>query len=83
MHTEFLLEGLKRRGQDNIKVDLKEMVQECGLDSYGPGKGPVAGWCVHSKEPLGSIKLRNFLTTCMTVSFSRRALLRGPSCSQQ
>jgi hypothetical protein len=33
---------------------------KCGLDSSGSVQGPVAGSCIHSNEPLGSIKGREF-----------------------
>jgi hypothetical protein len=33
----------------------------CGLDSYGPGKGPVTGSCNLSNEASGSIKGGEFL----------------------
>jgi hypothetical protein len=31
------------------------------MDSSGSGQGPVAGWCEHGNEPLGSIKGGDFL----------------------
>jgi len=40
------LERPRRRWEDNIKMDLKSnRVGRCGLDSSGPGYGPVAGFC--------------------------------------
>jgi hypothetical protein len=33
----------------------------CGLDLSGSGWGLVAGSCGHDNEPLGSIKVGNFL----------------------
>jgi hypothetical protein len=35
-------------------------VGTCGLDSSGVGRGPVAGSCVPSNEPSGSIKGEEF-----------------------
>jgi hypothetical protein len=32
------------------------MTGTCGLDSSGPGQGPVAGCCEHGNELSGSIK---------------------------
>jgi hypothetical protein len=40
-------------------------------------EGPVVDCCEHSNEPLGSIKAGNFLTNCVTNSFSGRTLLNG------
>jgi len=37
----------------------------------------LAGSCEHNNEPSGSIKGGNFLTSWVTVSFSRRTLLRS------
>jgi hypothetical protein len=37
----------------------------------------VAASCEHGNEHLGSIKGRDFLTSLVTVSFSRRTLLNG------
>jgi hypothetical protein len=34
-----------------------------GLDSLGSRYGPVACSCEHGNEPLGSIKMGNFLTS--------------------
>jgi hypothetical protein len=31
-------------------------VENCGLDAYGSGQGPVASSCEHGNELLGSIK---------------------------
>jgi hypothetical protein len=39
----------------------------------------VAGNCECGNEPSGSIKCGDFLTSCKTVSFSRRTLLHGVS----
>jgi hypothetical protein len=64
MHTIVLLGNLKRR-DDNIRTDLTEIVGRCGLDASGSEKGPVA---------------EVFMTSWVTVSFSRRILLPGVSC---
>lgn len=33
----------------------------CGLDSSGLGKGPMAGFCKHGKEPSDLTKIRKSL----------------------
>jgi hypothetical protein len=42
------------RWVDNIKVDLREIEWD-GLDSSGPGYGPVESSCEHGNESSGSI----------------------------
>jgi hypothetical protein len=37
------------------------MMRSCGLESAGPGEGPIAGSCEHDNELSGSIKGREFL----------------------
>ena len=37
----------------------------------------MAGGCEGGNEPTGSVNAGNFLTSCGTVSFSRRALLHA------
>jgi hypothetical protein len=38
-----------------IRMDLREIgLGGCGLDSTGPGQGPVAGCCECGDEPSGS-----------------------------
>jgi hypothetical protein len=37
----------------------------------------MAGSCERDNEPTGTIKARNFLTSSMTISFSRWTLLHG------
>jgi hypothetical protein len=49
-----LLEGTRRRSEDNIKMKSKEV--GCGLESSGSGWGPMAGCCEGNNEPLSSIK---------------------------
>ena len=53
----------------------------CGLDWAGPGQGQVADACeCGNDEPSGSRKKAgNFLTSCKSVSFSRRTLHHGVS----
>jgi hypothetical protein len=53
-------------------------VGSCGLDASSSGWGPVVGSCEHSNILTGSIKGGNFLTSWVTISFSR-ALLHGTS----
>jgi hypothetical protein len=35
----------KRRWEDVIRMDLREIGWGCGVDSTGSGQGPVAGCC--------------------------------------
>jgi hypothetical protein len=44
----------------------------CGLDSFDSKEGPVAGHYWHGDESLGSLNVRNYLSSWETVSFSRR-----------
>jgi hypothetical protein len=39
----------------------------------------VAGSCEHGNESSGSIKGGNFLTSCVSIGFPRRALFHGIS----
>jgi hypothetical protein len=50
----------RHRWEDNIKIDIREIRWESGLDSFGSGWGPVAGSCEYVSEPLGSIRGGNF-----------------------
>jgi len=54
----------RHKWENNIKVDLKET--GCELDSSGSGDGPVADSCEHNNQPLGSIKLGNFLSKSLS-----------------
>jgi hypothetical protein len=47
----------KHRWDDNIWIGLKEI--GCGLDSKGPGEGPVAGWCEYKN--LRCVRGKEFL----------------------
>jgi hypothetical protein len=47
----------------------------CGLDSPGPGLGPVAGSCEHDNETSGSIKGGEFLDQLSDYQFLKRILL--------
>ena len=52
----------RRRWEDNIKMDLKEVgCGGYGLDLAGLGSGQVRGTCECGNEPLGSIKYGEFL----------------------
>lgn len=46
---------------NNIKMDLKNIFEGCGLDSSGLGYVPVAISCDHSNEPSDSIQDEKFL----------------------
>jgi hypothetical protein len=51
----------RRRMEGNIKMDLRETVWGCVLDSFGSGYGQVAGSCEQGNEHSGSIKCGEFL----------------------
>jgi hypothetical protein len=44
----------RRRWEDGIKMDLREIGWGCEVDSPGSGYGPLAGCCEHCDEPSGS-----------------------------
>jgi hypothetical protein len=44
----------RRRWEDGIRMDLREIGLGYGLDSTGSGQGPVAGCCECGDEPSGS-----------------------------
>jgi hypothetical protein len=44
----------RRRWEDGITMDLREIGWGCGLDSTGSGQGPVAGCIECGDEPSGS-----------------------------
>jgi hypothetical protein len=48
------LERSRRRWKDGIKMDLREMVGGCGVDSPGSGSGSLAGCCECGDEPSSS-----------------------------
>jgi hypothetical protein len=48
------LERPRRRWEDGIKMDLREIGWGCGVDSPGSGQGPVADCCECGDEPSGS-----------------------------
>jgi hypothetical protein len=57
-----LLEDLGLDLEDNIiRMDLRDIVWESGLDSSGSGQGPMLGPCEHDNETSGSIKGGEFL----------------------
>jgi hypothetical protein len=49
-----LLERPRRRWEDGIKMDLREIGWGCGMDSPGSVQGSVVGCCEHGDEPSGS-----------------------------
>jgi hypothetical protein len=51
----------RRRWEDNIKLDLKEVGWGHGLDGAGSGYGKVASCFKCGNEPLGFIKCGEFL----------------------
>lgn len=66
---KWLLGRLKRRFEDNIKPNLKEMGWR-GVDSSGLRYGKVASSCEHGNKHLNYIKLCKFLTRWWTTGFS-------------
>jgi hypothetical protein len=51
-------EGKRRLGrsrcrwENNIKMDLKEIGLEYGVDSSGSGQGPLSGICEHANKSM-------------------------------
>jgi hypothetical protein len=46
----------RRRWEDNIKMDFREVGWGNGLDKFGPGQEQVAGCCEYGDETSGSTK---------------------------
>jgi hypothetical protein len=44
----------KRSWEDGIRMDLRDWIGGCELDSTGLGRGPMAGCCECGDEPSGS-----------------------------
>jgi hypothetical protein len=42
-----LLGRPRRRRENNIRIDLREIRWRCELDTSGSGQGPMAGPCEH------------------------------------
>jgi hypothetical protein len=53
---KILLERPIGRWADNIKIDLKEIICRCGVDSTGTGQNIVVGFCEHDNESSGFVK---------------------------
>jgi len=51
----------RHRLKDDIRVDLQEEGERCGLDKFGLEEGPVMGSCEYSNKPSDSIQGREFL----------------------
>ena len=51
----------RRRWEDNIKMDLREVGWRHGLNRSGSDHGQVAGCCDCGNEPSGSVKCGEFL----------------------
>jgi hypothetical protein len=57
---------LRRRWEDNIKMDLQVVEGVVGTGWSGLRIGQVAGTCEYGNELSGSINGGNFLTSCKT-----------------
>ena len=57
---------------DNIKMDLKEVGWEYGLDRAGSGQGQVAGTCECGNELSGYIKCGEFLDQLKNVQLLKK-----------
>jgi hypothetical protein len=68
------LEGVRLRGEDNIKIYLKEKDVRIGLVFADSRWCPVAGSCEHSNRPMGYIKSGIFID-----QMSDRELLKKDS----
>jgi hypothetical protein len=44
----------RRRWEDRIRMDLREVGWGCRVDPVGLRQGPVTGSCEYGDEPLGS-----------------------------
>jgi hypothetical protein len=58
----------RRRWEDVIIMDLREIGCGCGLDSTGSGQGPVAGCCECGDEPSGSGAMELVISFTNTVT---------------
>jgi hypothetical protein len=48
------------RWEDNSKINFREIESDdCGLEPYASGQGPMAGSCEHGNESSGPINARN------------------------
>jgi hypothetical protein len=63
--------------QDNIKIRLKEIGWECGLDLSGSESSAVGGSCVHGNEPSGSIKGGKILDELSENQFLKKSALQS------
>jgi hypothetical protein len=61
----------RRRWKDNIRIDLRKIRWECGLDASVSGQGSVAVSCEEGYKTSGSIMAGNFVAIRVTISFSR------------
>jgi hypothetical protein len=61
LEGEIQLVRLRRRWEDNIKMDVWEIGLEFRLDLSGSEQGPVAASCGHGNQPSGSVKSKEFI----------------------
>jgi hypothetical protein len=65
----------RRRWEDNIKMELREIVIDGGTGFGWLKGGSSGGFCEKGNEPLGFIKKEGCcLTSCVTISFSNNIL---------
>jgi hypothetical protein len=62
------------RWDDNIKMDLRNNVWGCGLDSSELGKSPVVGSCQRGIEPSGYIKSHEISSVAEWLSANQEGL---------
>jgi hypothetical protein len=63
------LEKPRRKWEDNIKMDLREVGLGHRLDRSGSGQGRVASSCEYGDETSGSIKYGNFSSNLRRFNF--------------
>jgi hypothetical protein len=56
--------NVRRRWEDNIKIDFQEVERVVGTGWSGLRIGQVAGTCGYGEGLSGSINAGNFLTSC-------------------
>lgn len=76
MHVQFQSECPKEKAQVQIKtavlnkVGIVRLVRQCGLNSSGPGYGPVMRSCEHGNKSSSPLRVEVLLDSQMTRSLS-------------